>query len=283
MVSQCPWRRRFAAATLVLGLLPPVSAQGPTAGNVEDLVVARLVRTSRFTPTDFCAAVRTAFAQPATIEDRYELKAVATDVATGRVIDASGAAVGTLHACYGPTADVRIYSFFGDGEIKGVAMIGRGQCRVTRRDFPEAGISTFSCQLDLMPLTSAYIGGQLTTNGLGSRAVLGPDTSPAGYTQTSIATIRLWKRRWPLSLRATARMRVRRRFREARLPYRIAPLRTAYNTISAALWTSSFSMMRARCVSTVLEPMNSSLAISLFVFPSATSWKISRSRSDSDS
>jgi hypothetical protein len=146
-------------------------------------------------PTDFCTAARTAFAQPATIEDRYELRAVATDEATGRVVDASGAAVGMLHACYGPTADVRTYSFFADGEIRGVAMVGRGQCRVTRRDFPEAGISTFSCQLDLMPLTSAYVGGQLTTNGLGSRAVLGPDTSPAGYTQTSIATIRLWKKR----------------------------------------------------------------------------------------
>ena len=87
------------------------------------------------------------------------------------------------------------YSFFGDGEIGGVAFIGRGQCRVTRRDFPAAGISAFTCQLDLTPLASAYVGGQLTTNGLGSRAVLGLETSPAGYTQTSIATIRLWKKR----------------------------------------------------------------------------------------
>jgi hypothetical protein len=45
----------------------------------------------------------------------------------------------------------------------------------------------------------------------------------------------------------------------------------------------SFSMMRARCVSTVLGLMNSSAAISLLVLPSATSWKISRSRSESDS
>src|SRR5687768_2389171 len=63
----------------------------------------------------------------------------------------------------------------------------------------------------------------------------------------------------------------------------ITPLRTAYSTISAALWRSSFSMMRARWVSTVLGLMNSIAAISLLVFPSATSWKISRSRSDSDS
>jgi hypothetical protein len=185
---------RFAAAALALGLLL-VSAHGAPAGDVEDIVLVRLLRMSRIAPTDFCAAARTALPQPATIEDRYELRAVATDAATGRVIDASGAAVGTLHACYGPTSDARIYSFFGDGDIRGVIFVGRGQCRVTRRDFPEAGISAFTCQLDLMPLTSAYVGGHLTTNGLGSRAALGPDTSPTGYTQTSIATIRLWKKR----------------------------------------------------------------------------------------
>jgi hypothetical protein len=198
MVSQCCLRvrRRFAAVSLVLGLLsPPVSAQGPPAGDVENIVVVRLLRLSRIAPTEFCAAGRTAFTQAATIEDRYELRAVATNAATGQVVEASGAAAGMLHACYGPTPDVRVYSFFGEGEIGGLVIIGRGQCRVTRRDFPEAGISAFNCQLDLMPLTPGYVGGELTTNGLGSRAILGPETSPAGYTQTSIATIRLWKKR----------------------------------------------------------------------------------------
>jgi len=53
--------------------------------------------------------------------------------------------------------------------------------------------------------------------------------------------------------------------------HRMTPRRTAYRTISAALWTSSFSRMRARCVSTVLGLMKSSAAMSLFVFPSAMS------------
>lgn len=190
--------RCFAAAALLFGLVnPPLSARDPPAGDVEDIDVVRLLRLSRIAPTDFCAATRTAFLQPATIEDRYELRAVATAATTGQVIDASGIAVGTLHACYGPTADARIYTFFGEGDIGQVAIVGRGQCRVTRRDFPEAGISAFACQLDLMPLTPGYVGGELTTNGLGSRSILGPDTSPAGYTQTSIATVRLWKKRQP--------------------------------------------------------------------------------------
>ena len=49
--------------------------------------------------------------------------------------------------------------------------------------------------------------------------------------------------------------------------YRITPRLTAYRTISAALCTSSFSMMRARWVSTVLGLMNRMAAMSLFVLP----------------
>lgn len=38
-----------------------------------------------------------------------------------------------------------------------------------------------------------YVGGLLTTNTLTSRAAFGGDSDPPGYTQASIATIRLWK------------------------------------------------------------------------------------------
>jgi hypothetical protein len=53
----------------------------------------------------------------------------------------------------------------------------------------------FACQLDLTGLPPEYVGGQLTTNTLQSRTTLGSDTDPPGYTQPSIATIRLWKKR----------------------------------------------------------------------------------------
>jgi hypothetical protein len=51
------------------------------------------------------------------------------------------------------------------------------------------------CFMELSGLPAPYVGGQLTTNTVGSRNALGDRTDPPGYTQPSIATIRLWKRR----------------------------------------------------------------------------------------
>jgi hypothetical protein len=49
-----------------------------------------------------------------------------------------------------------------------------------------------TCQLDLTGLPTAYVGGQLTTNTLASRTIIGADTDPPCYPQLSIATVRLW-------------------------------------------------------------------------------------------
>jgi hypothetical protein len=76
-----------------------------------------------------------------------------------------------------------------------VSVVGRGECRPTKPDFPEAGITLFACHLDLTGLPPEYVGGQLTTNTLQSRTLLWSDTDLPAYTQPSIATIRLWKRR----------------------------------------------------------------------------------------
>ncbi len=155
----------------------------------------RSVRVERIAPTAFCAASRTAFPQPATVEDRYDLKVIATDAVSGKITDADGARVGSFHACYGPTAESLVFSYYAEGEVGGVLLVGRGECRVTKRDFPEAGLILLNCRLDLTVLTAGYVGGQLTTNTLASRSGLGPKTDPPGYAQTSIVTIRLWKRR----------------------------------------------------------------------------------------
>ena len=64
-------------------------------------------------------------------------------------------------------------------------------------------------------------------------------------------------------------------------PQEMTPLRTAYSTSSAVLWTLSFCSTRARCVSTVAALIDSSSATSRLLRPSATSWKISRSLFDS--
>jgi hypothetical protein len=189
-------RRWYAVTALALALLSsPMSAQSPRPdAAVEDIVILRSLRLSRVTPTDFCAPLRTGFSL-ATSEDRHDFKAVATDAASGKVTNASGARVGTLHSCLSPTSDPLIASFYAEGEVGGVSLVGRGQCRTTKRDFPETGISLFTCHLDLTGLPSAYVGGQLTTNTLVSRTMLGAETDPSGYTQMSIATVRLWKKR----------------------------------------------------------------------------------------
>jgi len=44
-------------------------------------------------------------------------------------------------------------------------------------------------------LPDPYLGGLLMANTINSRAPLGGVSDPPGYTQPSIATVRLWKRR----------------------------------------------------------------------------------------
>jgi hypothetical protein len=129
------------------------------------------------------------------MEDRYEFKSVATDAASGVVTDANGSRVGTLHACFSPTSDATVFSFYAEGSVGAIRIIGRGTCRTMKSDFPEAGISVATCQLDLSGLPAEYVGGYLTTNSILSRATIGADSEPPGYIQPSIATIRLWKMR----------------------------------------------------------------------------------------
>jgi hypothetical protein len=62
-------------------------------------------------------------------------------------------------------------------------------------DFPESGLVAVRCHLVLSGLPAPFVGGLLTTNTLTSRAAFGGASDPAGYTQASIATMRLWKAR----------------------------------------------------------------------------------------
>jgi hypothetical protein len=62
-------------------------------------------------------------------------------------------------------------------------------------DFPEPGLFPVRCHLVLGGLPAPFVGGLLTTNTLTSKAAFGGDTEPPGYTQASIATIRLWRAR----------------------------------------------------------------------------------------
>jgi hypothetical protein len=160
---------------------------------LEDIYIARSVRESHAAPTAYCSRERAGFA--AENEDQFTFRSVAVRTSDGRVVDSNVQTVGAIHACFGPTANPAIMNFYGEGSLADTAFQGRGECRVVRPDFPERGLTPLRCFLDLSGLPAAYVGGELTTNTILSRQALGLATDPPGYTQASIATIRLWRSR----------------------------------------------------------------------------------------
>ena len=167
--------------------------QGPD-GRVEDIYIARSMRESRAAPSEFCGEAKTGL-QGILVEDQYTFRSTTTRASDGMMIDANVETIGRLHACFGATPDPAVFSFYSEGVLGAVAFVGRGECRTVKRDYPEPGLAFQRCFLELGGLPDEYVGGQLTTNTIISRNVLGDKTDPPGYTQPSIATIRLWKRR----------------------------------------------------------------------------------------
>jgi hypothetical protein len=82
-----------------------------------------------------------------------------------------------------------------EGSLGAVTFSGKGECLASKSDYPEAGITGVRCFLHLSGLTPEYLGGELTTNSIRSGNVLGGVSDPPAYTQPSIATIRLRRRR----------------------------------------------------------------------------------------
>jgi hypothetical protein len=160
---------------------------------LESIYVVRSWRESRVPPTDFCSEARTAFAG-STVEDRYTFRSVETG-ADGAVRDANVRVVGRLHACFAMPAGSGPIAFYADGSLGDVTFTGRGECTTARTDFPEPGLLMQRCFLLLEGLSHGFIAGHLTANSINSRQPLGGTTDPAGYTQSSIATVRLWRRR----------------------------------------------------------------------------------------
>ena len=200
-----PRRRLASPIALVMGMtlvaesyaaVPAgqgAASPGAGASDVEDIYIGRSWRESRQPPTDFCAPERTGFGR-ASVEDTYTFRSVEARGSDGLVVNANVAVIGTLRACFGPLPETGSF-FYAEGKLGDVPFTGRGECRTTRRDHPEAGMSAQRCFMELSGLPPAYVGGQLTTNTIGTRNALGDRTDPPGYTQPSIATIRLWKRR----------------------------------------------------------------------------------------
>ena len=174
---------------------PPSASQAPAVSGsaaVEDIYVLRSLREQRAAPTEFCAESKIGF--QAKIEDRYVWKAVLTNARDGKVIDAISQPGGTLRACFDGAPGLPDNNFYAEGVFAGIAATGKGKCTAIAADYPEPGITSLRCFLMLSNLPAPYIGGVLTTNSVASRQG-GADSSPPGYIQPSIATMRLWRKR----------------------------------------------------------------------------------------
>lgn len=189
------------ASALAVGLLGVDSATADgqsgtppsrTAGGLETIYVVRSWRESRIIPTEFCDAARTGF-PGATVEDRYTFRSVETGT-DGTLSDANVSIVGQLHACFAVPTDSGPILFYADGSLGDVTFTGRGECRTARTNFPDEGLLVQRCFLLLEGLSHGFVGGHLTANTINSRQPLGGTTDPVGYTQSSIATVRLWRR-----------------------------------------------------------------------------------------
>lgn len=191
-------RLATVSATLItsslLGCATPSAAPDRALSNVrEEIYVLRSVREERTPSPGWCSQDRAGFAPYASNVDRFSLWSVQVRSSEGRIVNTKSDKAAEVRACFGPTADRAAINFYAEGQIAALSFIANGDCRVVRRDFPEKGIVIQRCALNLRGLPSPYVGGLLTSNTIGSKALLGGDTDPPGYLQSSIATIRLWR------------------------------------------------------------------------------------------
>jgi hypothetical protein len=196
-------RRELAALASLVGVMtalltraaPAENAASPTAA-LEEVYILRSIREQQKPATDGCSSAKTGFEPFAADAERFfSFWSVRSRPEDGRVVDAKGARVAELRGCFGPTSDRARQRFHAEVQLGSISFRGNGECLAIAIDSPEPGLFPVRCQLILSGLPAPYVGGLLTTNTLSSRAPFGGDTDPPGYTQASIATIRLWKAR----------------------------------------------------------------------------------------
>jgi hypothetical protein len=160
---------------------------------LEDIYILRSIREQRTPTANGCTAATTGFDPFPTDADRFFTFWSVTTQPDGRVVDAKHARVAELRGCFGPTPDRTRQNFYAEIQLDAIAFRGRGECVALSIDEPQSGFFPVRCHLILSDLPAPFVGGVLTTNTLTSPASFGGDTDPPGYTQASIATIRLWK------------------------------------------------------------------------------------------
>jgi hypothetical protein len=186
-------RRGIVTLLSVCALSSGHAASQPAAAP-EEIYVLRSIREQRAPAANWCASTKTGFEPFATDAERFfSFWSLRLRPQDGRVVETKDTRVAELRACFGPTSEPARQNFYAEVTLSAMSFLGHGECSALRVDFPEAGLFPVRCQLVLSGLPAPYVGGLLTTNTMTSKAGFGGDTDPPGYTQASIATIRLWR------------------------------------------------------------------------------------------
>lgn len=163
--------------------------------SLEDIYVLRSIREARPSEPSRCDASKTGFDPYQTDADRFfTFWSVETRKSDGKMIDAKSVQVAELQGCFGPTADRTRQNFYAEIRLGEISFRGRGGYTALALDVPEPGMYPVRCHLILSELPAPYLAGLLTTNTITSRAGIGGQSDPPGYTQASIATNRLWRK-----------------------------------------------------------------------------------------
>jgi len=165
-------------------------------GAVEEIYLLRSIREAPLATAGDCGHALTGFEPMATDAEKvFSFWSVSSRAEDGRVNAARQTRVAALRGCFGAQSERARQNFYADIELGTLRFHGKGECLALAVNLPEPGLFPVRCQLLLAGLPAPYVGGMLTTNTMTSAAAFGADSQPAGYTQASIATIRLWKER----------------------------------------------------------------------------------------
>jgi hypothetical protein len=176
------------------GVVKEATIVKPDNDQVEDIYVAHSIRVSTVSPpTAFCT--NAPFKEGTITEAHYTWSSVETKASDGRLLNSSVKIIGNIRACFGTTPDPSVLNAYSEGTIAGVPFKGIGRCDQEAPGFPEAGITTRRCFQILSGLPANYVGGVILNNSITSQNANGDLSSPRGYLQSGLATIRLWKRR----------------------------------------------------------------------------------------
>lgn len=184
--------RLIVIASIAAGM--PAKSAAPPA--LEDIYILRSIPEQQTPVAGWCASSKTGFEPFATDAERFfSFWSVGSRSEDGRVIDAKQARVAELRGCMGPTQDRARQNFYAEIKLGEIRFRGSGECVALMIDFPEKGMFPVRCHLVLKDLPAPFAGGLLTTNTMTSGARFGGDTQPPGYTQASIAIVRLWRQK----------------------------------------------------------------------------------------